>query len=166
MFLLAVLCEVVPKCVMVPRIVFAQARLGFSSSCPHNDSWCWRWGRVECVGTCWRIVFSSQLLGDAPSCAVPWRRDVPEELRREPEDGAQAMHSPLSSQHQTQMAAYKNLPFTSRQLQQGNWKLGLWVCWTGEETKPFNICLCTLPITQREKVLSFGHKRKYWHGLK
>lgn len=25
----------------------------------HNDSSCWRWGRVECVGTCWRIVFSS-----------------------------------------------------------------------------------------------------------
>lgn len=63
------------------------------------------------------------------------------------------------SQRQTQVAACKNLPFTSRQLQEGNWKWGLWVCWTGKETKPFNICLCTLPITQREKALSFGHKR-------
>lgn len=63
------------------------------------------------------------------------------------------------SQHQMQMAAYKNLPFTSRQLQEGSWKWGSRVCWTGRETKPCNICLCTLPITRGEKAWSFGHKR-------
>ena len=42
------------------------------------------------------IVFSLQLVGAAPSCAVLWRRDVPEELRREAKDQG-SVHTMRSS---------------------------------------------------------------------
>lgn len=105
MFLLAVLYKVVPKWFILPRTVFVHAGLGFSSSCPHDDGLCWRWGRVECVGIGWRIVFSSQLLGAAPSCAVLWRRHVPEELRREAK-GQDGVH--------TDNVVYSSLPPKTR----------------------------------------------------
>lgn len=87
MFLLAVLYKVVPKGFILPRIVFAQPGLGFSCSYPHDDGLCWRWGRVECVGIGWRIVFSLQLSGAATHSAVLWRRDVSEELSMRCQDG-------------------------------------------------------------------------------
>lgn len=96
MFLLAVLCEAVPKCVIVPRTVFVQAGLGFSSSCPTMTA------PVEGEGG-WSVwepaggLFSPQFLGAAPSCAEPGRRDVLEELKHKPEDHSSAHNVPLSS---------------------------------------------------------------------
>lgn len=86
MFPLAVLYKVVPKWFILPRIVFVQPGLGFSSSHPHGDGSCWRWGMVEHVGISWRIAFSLQLLGAAPSCAVLLRGHVPEEPTCEAKD--------------------------------------------------------------------------------
>lgn len=58
----------------------------------------------------------------------PWRAEA---WTRGPRPCAQTMcPSPLSlpTSHAN---GYKNLPFTPKQLQEGSWKWGLWVCWTG-----------------------------------
>lgn len=172
MFLLAVLYKVVPKGFILPRIVFVQPGLGFSCSYPHDDGLCWRRGRVERMGIGWRIVFSLQLIGAATHCAVLWRRDVPEELsmkilRWTPRWYPHRQHGPLLSslQHQMKMAAYKNLPFTVRQMKEGSKKWGSWVCWTQKKNQSLLILASVHLQSWKRESLIFCSQKKYWQSL-
>lgn len=113
------------------------------------------WGVWEGVG----VVLSSPLLGASPGHAVPWRRDVPEELRWSQGPRRVFIQTKLSSptHHPVQMAAYKTcfLWWDSWRKAADNETHRLAEL---EKTKPFNTCLYAFLIKARAGLIFRSQK--------